>query len=298
MSNISPLNTCHSLYEAPHDLSPSNSCVSIINNSSNIFQIPHHEIWICGKQERLGAAAGILLFAKFGNTVVQQRGFRGTRRPGYRRSAQRYLYRKCESGNHPHHVPVRDLLGAPPLEENVLFGSSGKIDATSLFKGLTWFHAHPSRRNYLFPSWTWAGWIGEVGAHLRCEDQHSKYIDASLSLQRGDHQPQPLLVADELNALLSSSSKQVYLNITATTIPCSLSLNTSSSLAQTQGHDFGDSLISIQTSLYSNMLKVQLDQRSSAINPGALLCVVLGTAKWPHFRYAVLLVVQATGSPL
>jgi len=37
----------------------------------------------------------------------------------------------------------------------------------SFVHGLTWLHKQPGKkRNYHFPSWSWAGWIGQVGSSL------------------------------------------------------------------------------------------------------------------------------------
>jgi hypothetical protein len=57
------------------------------------------------------------------------------------------------------HRPVYHLEGVPLLSGL----ETGVFAEFSFLKGLSWFHTSPGERRLEFPSWSWAGWTGQLG---------------------------------------------------------------------------------------------------------------------------------------
>ena len=60
--------------------------------------------------------------------------------------------------------PVYHIEGVP-----ILSATSGTfVPEDSFIKGLSWYHAIPGKRRPEFPSWSWAGWTGQLEDEFMC----------------------------------------------------------------------------------------------------------------------------------
>jgi hypothetical protein len=63
--------------------------------------------------------------------------------------------------------PVYHIEGVP-----ILWATLETVDPVhSFIRGLSWYHLIPGKRRPEFPSWSWAGWVGQLKERFMCRDK-------------------------------------------------------------------------------------------------------------------------------
>jgi Heterokaryon incompatibility protein (HET) len=68
--------------------------------------------------------------------------------------------------------PLYQLAGVPipppeaAINYHTLYKSTNRTPKESFLIGLSWYHIKPGGRRQSFPTWSWAGWVGELSLYL------------------------------------------------------------------------------------------------------------------------------------
>lgn len=130
--------------------------------------------------------------------------------------------------------PVQELEGVPLLPSTHLKNSKrqfpfDRTPSDSLVLGLSWSHKNPGKRRPQFPSWSWAGWEGQLEPSLfwakfweeetfHTNVEHIEDSDGTLWELPLTHADLPHMLRD----LKLSLPSILYVHIKAATFPCNL----------------------------------------------------------------------------
>lgn len=71
--------------------------------------------------------------------------------------------------------PLHQVMGIPILPASQSFGTQSWSPEEGFSIGFSWFHKKSATRNSSFPSWSWAGWTGEVDGMLLFNKEYSMF---------------------------------------------------------------------------------------------------------------------------
>jgi hypothetical protein len=114
--------------------------------------------------------------------------------------------------------PVYHIEGVP-----ILSATSGTFaPEDSFIKGLSWYHAIPGKRRPEFPSWSWAGWTGQLEDEFMCTAECP--VGISLRLETEDGVTEKFPKWDHWLEFLSKkmTSNVKILHISGWTLRCAL----------------------------------------------------------------------------
>jgi hypothetical protein len=124
--------------------------------------------------------------------------------------------------------PVNHLLGVPmlppvPIRKTNQLVAFNRSTSDSCVVGLSWSHKAPGKRRVEFPSWSWAGWEGQLEASLlwskHWEESRFHTIIQSVECGEGDHRLFPSNHTDFPLRLSKMPTPVKYIHISAVVFP-------------------------------------------------------------------------------
>jgi hypothetical protein len=125
--------------------------------------------------------------------------------------------------------PVYHLLGVPilppwaALNAHTLHKPVDRSPEENFLIGLSWYHRKPCNRRQDFPTWSWAGWEGELSPRLLASSRSTAgYNDVKVWIEDEDGKLRHFPTFETLNPFPTWNQRNnKYIHIEAPTIQCS-----------------------------------------------------------------------------
>lgn len=126
--------------------------------------------------------------------------------------------------------PVYQFIGVPilppeaALNEQTLYRRTDRSPEECFLIGLSWYHIEPGGQRQNFPSWSWAGWFGELSSHLKFSpESFSRLNNAKVWIEDDDGSQLSFPVYESLPPFLSRDyCKNRFIHIEAITVQSSV----------------------------------------------------------------------------